>query len=39
VRPIESVDELARDGIFESDEELAEFLAEVRAMRNASLSS
>jgi hypothetical protein len=39
VRPIRSVDELARDGIFESDEELEEFLDEVRAMRGASLSS
>jgi transcriptional regulator with XRE-family HTH domain len=38
VRPIKSVDELARDGIFESDEELEEFLAEIRAMRGASLS-
>ena len=39
VRPIKSVDELARDGIFESVGELEEFLAEVRAMRRASLSS
>jgi len=39
VRPVRSVEELARDGIFESDEELAEFLAEVRAMRHASLTA
>jgi len=39
VHPIKSVDELARDGIFESVGELEEFLAEVRAMRRASLSS
>lgn len=39
VHPIRSVDELARDGIFESDDELTEFLAEVRAMRGAGLSS
>ncbi len=38
VCPVKSVDELARDGIFDSDEELEEFLAEVRAMWRASLS-
>lgn len=38
VRPVHSVDELARDGIFETDEELHEFLAEIRAMRRGSLT-
>jgi hypothetical protein len=38
VRPIKSVDELARDGIFKTDEELDEFLAEIRAMRRSSLT-
>jgi hypothetical protein len=35
-RPIKSVDELLCD-VWESDEELDEFLAHVRASRNASL--
>ena len=38
VRPIQSVDELAVPEIFESDEELDEFLAVVRANRNADLT-
>ena len=37
VRPIKSVDDLAQDGIFESDEELGEFLAELYAFRRAGL--
>lgn len=35
VRPITSVHELARDGIWESDEELDAFLEHVRASRQA----
>jgi len=35
VRPVESVDELACPDLFESDEELDEFIAAVRAWRNA----
>jgi hypothetical protein len=38
VRPIQSVDELAAPEIFESDEELDEFLTAVRANRNADLA-
>jgi hypothetical protein len=38
VRPIESVDELAAPGVFESDEELDEFLVAVRADRDADLA-
>ena len=34
VRPVESVDDLARPGLFESDEELDEFLAMVDADRH-----
>jgi hypothetical protein len=33
VRPIVSVDELVRPGIFESDKELGEFLADLYASR------
>ncbi len=35
VRPIASVDELARDDVFESDEELDEFLAFITTMRHS----
>ena len=35
---IESVDEFAAPGVFESDAELDEFLAWVRAERNANLA-
>jgi hypothetical protein len=35
VRPIASVDELARDDVFESDEELDEFLAFIQRMRHS----
>ena len=37
VRPIESVDELAFPGVWESDQELDEFLADLYASRRASL--
>jgi hypothetical protein len=37
VRPITSVDELAFPGVWESDEELDEFLADLYASRRASL--
>jgi hypothetical protein len=35
VKPIASVDELARPGTFESDEELDEFLADLYTSRRA----
>jgi hypothetical protein len=35
VRPVESVQDLAQDGIFESDEEVEEFLAALYAWRHA----
>jgi hypothetical protein len=38
VNPITSVDELARPGTFESDEELDEFLADLYASRRAGLA-
>lgn len=38
VRPIESVDELARPDLFESDEELADFLADLYASRHTGLA-
>jgi len=38
VHPIQSVDELAAPEIFESDEELDEFLTAIRADRNADLA-
>jgi hypothetical protein len=38
VRPIESADDLACDGVFESDEELEEFLAHTYAARRADLA-
>jgi len=37
VRPVESVDDMARDDVFESDEELDAFLAHVYAERHANL--
>lgn len=37
-RPIQSADDLAGDGIFESDEELDEFLAYTYAARRADLA-
>jgi hypothetical protein len=38
VRPVESVDDLARPGTFESDDELDEFLADLYASRHAGLA-
>jgi hypothetical protein len=38
VRPVRSADDLACDGIFETDEELDEFLAHVAHMRRADLA-
>lgn len=38
VPPIESIDDLASPGVFETDEELDEFLAFVRADRDANLA-
>jgi len=38
VKPITSVHDLARDGIWESDEELDAFLTDSRARRQAELS-
>jgi hypothetical protein len=37
VRPITSVEDLAQPGAFESDAELEEFLADLRASRHADL--
>ena len=34
-RPIQSADDLAQDGVFDTDEELDAFLAHVAAMRHA----
>lgn len=36
--PIRSADDLAHDGIFDTDEELDAFLAHVAAMRHADLA-
>jgi hypothetical protein len=38
IHPIESVEELARPDLFESDEELDEFIAFVRASRHTGLA-
>ena len=38
VHPVESVNELARPDLFESDEELDEFLADLYASRHAGLA-
>jgi hypothetical protein len=38
VRPIESANDLACDGVFESDEELEEFLDHTYAARRADLA-
>jgi len=37
VRPVESADDLAADGVFDSDEELDEFLAAVTTWRHSDL--
>lgn len=38
IRPIRSADDLAQDGIFDTDEELDAFLAHVAEMRHADLA-
>jgi hypothetical protein len=38
IRPVESVKDMAQDGVFESDEELEQFLAHVYAARHADLA-
>jgi hypothetical protein len=38
VRPAASADDLAQDGVFDTDEELDAFLAHVAAMRHADLA-
>jgi hypothetical protein len=38
VRPVESVDDMARPDLFESDEELEEFLADLYASRRSGLA-
>jgi hypothetical protein len=38
IRPIVSIDELARPNLFESDEELDEFLADLYASRRAGMA-
>jgi len=38
IRPVESVEDMAQDGVFESDEELEQFLAHVYAARHAALA-
>ena len=38
VRPVESVRDMAQDGVFGSDEELEQFLAHVYAARHADLA-
>ena len=38
VKPVESVDDLTRPGTFESDEELAEFLADLYTSRHTGLA-
>ncbi len=38
IRPVQSVEDMARDDVFESDEELDAFLAHVYAERHANLA-
>lgn len=38
IRPVSAVEEMARDDVFETDEELDEFLAHVYAERHANLT-
>ncbi len=38
VRPVESVDDMARPGLFDSDEEWQEFLADLYASRRSGLA-
>jgi hypothetical protein len=38
IRPVESIEDFAQDGIFESDEEVEQFLAYIYAARQADLA-
>jgi hypothetical protein len=38
VQPVESMDDMAQDGVFESDQEVDAFLAHVYASRHADLA-
>ncbi len=38
VKPVKSVDDMARPGLFESDEELEEFLADLYESRRSGLA-
>jgi hypothetical protein len=38
IRPVESVDDMAQDGVFSSDEELEEFVRHVHAARQADVA-
>ena len=38
IRPVESVEDMTQDGVFESDEELEEFLAHVYAARHSDVA-
>jgi hypothetical protein len=38
IRPVDSVEDMAQDGVFESDEELEQFLMHVYAARHADLA-
>ena len=38
IRPVESVQDMVQDGVFESDEELDQFLAHVYTARQADLA-
>jgi len=38
IRPVESIEDMAQDGVFESDEEVEQFLAHVYAARHADLA-
>jgi hypothetical protein len=38
IRPVEFIEDMAQDGIFESDEEVEQFLAHVYAARHADVA-
>ena len=38
IRPVQSIEDMAQDGVFESDDELEQFLAHVYAARHADLA-
>jgi hypothetical protein len=38
IQPVEAVEDMAQDGVFESDKELEQFLAYVYAARHADLA-